>query len=62
LRLFPIGTMGVSGVHPVYVLHDRQASSSERIGEQECAGVGPVKGDARGWKLDLSALPPLAVP
>src|SRR5262249_8956511 len=39
------------GVHPVYVLHDRQASSSERIGEQECAGVGPVKGDARGWKL-----------
>jgi len=49
-------------VYTPSTFHDRQASSSERIGEQECAGVGPVKGDARGWKLDLSALPPLAVP
>ena len=50
-RLFPIGTMGISSVHPVHVLHDREASSSQRIGEQKCAGVGPMKGDARGREL-----------
>ena len=51
LRLFPIGTLGISGVHPVHVLHDREARSSQRIGEQKCAGVGPVKRDARGREL-----------
>ena len=33
LRLFPIGTLGIGGVHPVHVLHDREARSSQRISE-----------------------------
>src|SRR5262249_23557662 len=31
LRLFRVGTMGISGVHPVHILHDREAGSSQRV-------------------------------
>jgi hypothetical protein len=51
LRLFPIGTIGISGVHAVHVLDDREAGGSQRVGEQKCAGVGPVERDARGREL-----------
>ena len=50
LRLFAVGAVGISCVHPVHVLHDREAGSSQRVGEQKCASVGPVERDARGRK------------
>ena len=46
LRFFSIGSLGIGGVHPIHVLHDRQPSRSERVGEQKRSGVGPVMGDA----------------
>src|SRR6202035_4844096 len=51
LRLLPVGTMGIGGVHPVHVLHDREARSSQRVGQQKRAGVSPVEPDARGREL-----------
>jgi hypothetical protein len=51
LRPLPVGSMGISGVHPVHVLHDRKAGSSQRVSEQKCAGVCPVERDARGREL-----------
>ena len=51
LRLLPVGTVGIGGVHPVHVLHDREAGGSQRVGKQKCAGVGPVERDARGREL-----------
>jgi hypothetical protein len=43
--------LGIGGVHPVHVLHDREAGGSQCIGEQECAGVGPVRWDTRTREL-----------
>ena len=39
LRLFSVGSLGIGGVHPIHVLHDREAGCSERVGEQKRAGV-----------------------
>src|SRR5262245_56495562 len=47
LCLFPVGPMGISCVPPIHVLHDREAASSQRVGEQKCAGVGSVQRDTR---------------
>jgi hypothetical protein len=46
LRLFSVGSLGIGGVHPIDVLHDREAGRAERIGEQKRSCVGPVRGDA----------------
>jgi len=51
LRLFSVGSLGIGGVHPIDVLHNRKAGRSERVGEQKRAGVGPVRRDARGREL-----------
>ena len=51
LRLLPAGAIGVGGVHPVDVLDDGQAGRAERVGEQERAGVGAVRRDARAREL-----------
>ena len=46
LRFFPVGPIRIGGVNPINVLHDRQAGSSERIGEQKRACVGAVRRNA----------------
>ena len=46
LCLFPVSTMGVTGVNPIHVLHDCEPGSSQRVGEQKCAGVSPMERDA----------------
>src|SRR5215470_16432181 len=51
LCLFPVGPMGISGVHPIHVLHDREAASSQRVGEQKCASVASVQRDTRVREL-----------
>ena len=51
LRLLSVGSLGIGGVHPVHVLHDREAGRSERVGEQKRARVGPVGRDARAREL-----------
>jgi hypothetical protein len=51
MRPLPVGPIGVGGVHSVHVFHDREAGSAQCVGEQKCAGVGPVERDARGREL-----------
>lgn len=51
LRLLPVGPIGITGVHPVHVLHDREAGGSQRVGQQKRARVSPVQRDARVRKL-----------
>ncbi len=51
LRLLPAGAVGIGVVYAVDVLDDGQAGRAERVGEQERAGVGPVRRDARGREL-----------
>src|SRR5215475_12388175 len=51
LCLFPIGPIGISGVHPIHVFHDREAASSQRVGEQKCSGVGSMQRDTRVREL-----------
>src|SRR5262249_35677522 len=51
LRLLPVGSLGIGGVDPIHVLDDREASRSERVGDQKRAGVGAVRRDARGREL-----------
>ena len=46
LRLLPVGSVGIDGVHPIHVLHEREAGRSERIGDQKRARVGAVRRDA----------------
>ena len=46
LCLLSVGSLGIGGVHPIHVLHDREAGRSERVGEQKRACVGPVSRDA----------------
>jgi len=51
LRLLPTGAVGVGVIHPIHVLHDREAGRSERVGEQKRARVSPLSRDARSRKL-----------
>jgi hypothetical protein len=51
LRLLSAGAFGVGGIHPIDVLHDREAGRSERVGEQKRARVGPVRRDTRAREL-----------
>jgi hypothetical protein len=51
LRLLPARALRVGVIHPINVLHDREACRSERISEQKRAGVGSVGRDARGGEL-----------
>ena len=41
-----VGAVGVGGVDTVDVFDDCQAGGSERVGEEERTGVGPVGRDA----------------
>ena len=51
LRLLPAGALRIGVIHPINVLHDREAGRPERVGEQKRTCVGPVRRDARGWEL-----------
>ena len=51
LRSLPVVSIWITGVHTIHVLHDRESRSTQRVGEQKCAGVGPVQRDARGRDL-----------
>jgi len=51
LRVLAIGAIGVAAIHSVHFFHDSEAGGAECVGEQEGAGIGPVRGDARGRKL-----------
>jgi hypothetical protein len=46
LRLLSVGSLRIGGVHPIDVLHDREAGHSERVGEQKRSCIGPVRRDA----------------
>ena len=47
-RLSCVRPLRVCGVDAIHILDDGQAGSAERVGDQEGAGVGPMRWDARG--------------
>jgi hypothetical protein len=46
LRLLSAGALGVVGIYTVHVLHDCEASSAQRVRQQECPRVSPVDWNA----------------